>query len=313
MKYSITKIVNDSPGFIDIDQEEFEHISMSIENLFELLKIEDNFDLIIENFLEYEEELLSISLRNMITHFPDYFGANQSRNTISRRITNLLNTCEMYLDHTPHHLSNIYGKDSITNKLFNDETHHQYDKYFGYRVLESIRNYSKHRGFPIQSISFPGSWIDVNDEEKSRLMYSTIPLINLSKISEDGKRRIKRAIINEMIEKSKKGYIDIRKLIREYIEGISEIQEKIRESMQSDTKNWEDTIDNVFNKYKDKFGEKLITGTLAIVEREDDNHFSIKKTIFTEFIERRHLLENKNQSFVNLTKRFASNVIYDSE
>ncbi|HVN16643.1 MAG TPA: hypothetical protein VMT73_12940, partial [Anaerolineales bacterium] len=98
MKYIITTIVAGSPGFIEIDEAEYERIKSAIVNLFELLFFEEKLDLVTENFQEYEAELLLIASRDMVFHDSDYFSMSDERDIVSRRIVNLLSACRMYLD-----------------------------------------------------------------------------------------------------------------------------------------------------------------------------------------------------------------------
>lgn len=84
MKYIISTRVADSPGFIEIDEAEFNLIKDARENLFEALYLEENLDFVIENYYEYETDLLAISSRMMI-YGDGYFSMGRERNLISRR------------------------------------------------------------------------------------------------------------------------------------------------------------------------------------------------------------------------------------
>ena len=112
MEYSITTIVAGAPGFVDIDEAEYKRIKSAITNLFEMLFFEEKLDLVMENFHEYEVELLTIASREMVFNDDDYFSMSRERNTVSRRIVNLLSACRMYLDQSVHHMNNIYGENS---------------------------------------------------------------------------------------------------------------------------------------------------------------------------------------------------------
>ena len=80
---------------------------------------------------------------------------------------------------------------------------------------------------------------------------------------------------------------------------IGNIQVFIRESVKSDVYEWEETLNNVINRYKNKFGEKYNSITLAI--ENTDEKILEKKLIFKEFIERRKLLEKKEPLIYKLT------------
>jgi hypothetical protein len=307
MKYTITTIVFGSPGFIEIDEAKYQHIKSAITNLFELLFFEEKLDLVTENFQEYEAELLLIASREMVFHDSDYYSMSNERNTVSRRIVNLLSAGRMYLDQSVHHFNNIYGENSDKSNLLEEEITSQYDQNFGYRAIEALRNYTQHRGFPIQSMKFSGEWLDIDNNETSRLLHTVIPLIKVSELAEDGK--FKKSVLDEMLSIDGKDGIDIRPLIRDYIEGIGKIHEKVRDAIRPDVEQWEGVVNDVIKKYQNKFGSDASLAGLAIVAEDDDGHWIEKRTIFKEFIEKRKALERKNKVFVNLHKRYASNEI----
>lgn len=303
----ITTIVAGSPGFIEIDEAEYKCIKTAIANLFELLFFEEKLDLVTENFQEYEAELLLIASHEMVFHDLDYFSMSNKRNTVSRRILNLLSACRMYLDQSVRHFNNIYGENSDKSKLLKEEITSQYDHNFGYRAMEALRNYTQHRGFPIHSMKFSGEWLDLDNKETSRLLHTVIPLIKASELAEDGK--FKQIVLDEMLLIDGKEGIDIRPLVRNYIEGIGKIHEKVRDVIRPDVEQWEGVVNDVITKYQNVFGADASLAGLAIVAEDDDGHWVKKRTIFKEFIEKRKTLENKNRVFVNLHKRYASNEI----
>ena len=311
MKYLITTIVMGSPGFIEIDEAECQRIKTAIANLFELLFFEEKLDLVTENFQEYEAELLLIASHEMVFHDSDYFSMSNERNTVSRRIVNLLSACLMYEDQSAHHFNNIYGRNSDESKMLKEEIDSQKDHNFGFRAMKALRNYTQHRGFPIHSMKFSGEWLDIENKETSRLLYTVIPLIKVSELAEDGK--FNKSVLDEMLSIDGKDGIDIRPLVRDYIEGIGEIHEKIRDSIRPDVEQWEGVVSDVIKKYQKEFGSDASIAGLAIVAEDDDGHWVEKRTIFMEFIEKRKALENKNRVFVNLHKRYASNEIRKKE
>jgi hypothetical protein len=307
MRFGITKKVMGFPGFIEIDEVEYQRIKDARANLFELLLLEENLDLVTENFQEYEEELLSIASHNMIFNDWDSFSMNRERNIVSRRIVNLLSACRMYLDQSIHHIKNICGENSDQAEIIKRETQTQYDQNFGYRVMEALRNYVQHRGFPIHSILFSGQWLDIDNEANSRLVHTVVPRISVTELATDDK--FKQTVLKELLATPSKAGIDIRPLIRKYVEGIGVIHEKARGLLHSETKIWESFINDTIHKFEMEFGTEESLAGLVIVIEGDDNHWIESKPILKELVQRRQELENKNRFFVNLHKRFASNEI----
>ncbi len=307
MRYGITSIIMGFSGFIEINEEEYERIKAARENLIELLLLEETLDLVTENFQEYEAELLAIASRNMIFPDTDDISMSHQRILISRRIVNLLSASRMYLDQCAHHLNNIYGENSENAKLAKKETSTQYDSSFGYRVMEALRNYVQHRGFPIHSIMFSGEWLDIDSEADSRLHHSVIPRISVTELASD--QKFNQTVLKEMNTAQHKNIIDIRPLIREYVEGIGKIHEKIRELTHKDLIDWENIMNHTIEKFQKEYGSDVSLAGLVIATRQENDHQIERKTIFKEMMKRRQVLERKNAIFGNLRKRYASNEI----
>jgi hypothetical protein len=230
---------------------------------------------------------------------------SHERSLVNRRLVNLLSSGKMYLDQSVQHVQNIYGAESTNFNLVKMEISSQYDQSLGYRTMEALRNYVQHRGLPVHSITFSGKWI--GDEDDAQLLHRIIPKINISQLEDDDK--FKKTVLKELMDTFKAEKIDIRPLIREYVEGIGKIHEKIRELIQPDLSRWEIALDKTIAKFKDTFGIDASKATIVIVIENDNRHWEEIKSIFKEYIERRQNLEKKNRVFANFHKRYASNEI----
>jgi len=302
MNYKIAKLTAGSPGYIAIDDVEYLRIKAARNNLFEILFVEEKFDYVTENFFEYETEILSISSRVMIFGDDDYFSMSGERNLISRRLVNLLTVCRMYLDQSAHHLTNIYGKNSEVLKTVKRQASIEYNQRFGYRVMDALRNYAQHCGFPIHSMKFSLNRVETGDEDL--FSHAVVPLIKVSEIEKD--KEFKPSVLTEMRAVKCKDGLDIRPLVREYIEGIGNVHRRIRELTRSDAEAWECLLNFTISRFRETFEGSSVTG-LAIVTETDEDHWTEKLTIFNEFIEKRRSLERKNRYFTNLHRSYVSN------
>ncbi len=309
MKYGITKIVNDFSGFIDIDKIEYFQIREARRSLFEALFLEEKIDLVTENYYEYETELLSIASRMAIFRDDNYFSMSQQRNIIGRRIVNLLSACRMYLDQSEHHINNIYEGNSDIALKVEKEKSRQYDEVLGYRVMEALRNYIQHRGSPIHSMKL--SYEKLDFDNRIRLLHIVVPLIKVSALEDDGK--FKKSVLDEMRSIQNNDELDIRPLIREYIESIGKVHEKTRELIRSDIEKWENTFDSITAKFQKEFGVDVPLGGLAVVAERENGSWEERQFIFKDFIERRKNLESKNGYFNNLHIAYASNEIREDK
>jgi hypothetical protein len=305
MRYGISKRVMDFRGFIEIDEAEFLLIKSARQNLFEMLFLEEQLDLVTENFYEYEAELLAIASRMMIFFSnDDQLSMSRERNLIGRRIVNLLTAGRMYINQSVQHVERMYGANSSTLGIIKKEFNLQYAKSLGYRAMEALRNYVQHRGVPIQGIKF--SYKVVDPETESQLLYRAIPLIGVLELAED--QAFKRTVLDELKRIQHDGRVDARPLIREYMEGISSIHEKIGQLVGPDLVRWERVLDEAIEKFQAEFGKEISLAGL-IVASEDSDGRRIETTISKVSIERRQMLEKKNGLLVNLHKSYASNEI----
>ncbi len=305
MKFGISKLVMGFDGFLEIEEVEYTLAKTARQNLLEILFLEEKFDLVTENFYEYETELLSIASRMMIFSNDDHVSMSRERNLISRRIVNLLTAGRMYTNQCIQHMERMYGADSDNLTTLKNHISFQYDNSLGYRVIEALRNHVQHRGFPIHSMKFSHKWVDIDTD--SQLLHRAIPEIGIQELAEDGD--FKKSVLNELKEIQHNDWVDARPLIREYTECICKIHEKIREAVRPDLMEWERDLDIIIAKFQNEFGKEVPLAGLIIVSAKNDDQWIETKTIHKGAVERRQALEQKNSRFVNLHKRVASNEI----
>ena len=303
MPFALTKAVLGCGLFVDISEEEYWAINDSKSCLFEALYLEQKLDIVIEDYIEFEMELLASSTRQMVNRNQDYSWFQIEGNKINRRIVNLLSACKLYLDHSMHHLSNIYGDKSEHIESINKIRSQEYDSKLGYRVMEAMRNYVQHRGFPIHKWTYNSKRIEKQD--KNQLLFTLTPLIKIQQLQED--RKFKKSVLME-IEKIG-AEIDCKPLIREYVSGIATVHENIRTIVQKDVLNWEKTLFTSIDRFKEKISpEESIIGLSAVIT-EDQGTYSGIVPLFSEFIEHRRELEKKNKTLKNLGIRFVTSEI----
>jgi hypothetical protein len=148
MNFALTNAVLGYSHFVDISKEEYRAIGDSKKCLIEALYIEQKLDMVVEDYFEFEMELLATSTRQMVQWNQDYYWFQEEINRLNRRIVNLLSVCRLYLDQSIHHLSCIYGKEGEKLNNIKKKISREYDSKLGFRVMEAMRNYVQHRGFP---------------------------------------------------------------------------------------------------------------------------------------------------------------------
>jgi hypothetical protein len=302
MRFGITQLVMGSAGMAEISEQEYQAISLARRNLFEALFLEEKFDIVIENYYEYETELLSSASRFMLFGDQNPSQIQGERILISRRIVNLLSAGRLYLDQSAHHLSNIYGNNSTASSELEREKSTEYDARLGYRVMEALRNYVQHRGFPIHSVALSWHLVEQEPNKKNKYSYTATPLIKPAELEDDS--GFKRAVLEDL--KAIGDEVDLKPLAREYMECLSRVHDRIREILRSDVSDWETKIHSTIDRYKAALGEQAPIIGLAIVKETEDGMYAEEESIFTEFLERRRKLEKKNGILTSLALRYVT-------
>jgi len=305
MKFKITQFHPKKDICLDISEREYNEISSSKEALIEILFLEQKFDIVLENFLEFEMELLKLSNNNMVYRDLEYGKFQNEINTINRRVINLLTACRLYIDHSKHHLSKIYQEDSDIPDKIKNEFSIQYESVFGYRVLEALRNYVQHRGFPIHSCSYNSKWVGEITESDSKLLHAVTPYIDVYKLREDGK--FKKETLNEMEDLGEKH--DIKPLVRGYISSISKVHNNLRTLISQDKENWESIIHQNITSFKVAHGIDGVVFGLTAIKIDENADCSSSVYFSTNLIEHRVKLERKNQRHVALESSYVSSEV----
>src|SRR4249920_1570372 len=101
-----------SSTYVEISSQQFREIARAKECLIEAFYIEEKFSLIVDNYLEFEIDLLEGAARRMIRFKADYGEFQLDRTRVNRRLINLLSTCKSYVDQSKFHLANMFGRQS---------------------------------------------------------------------------------------------------------------------------------------------------------------------------------------------------------
>lgn len=223
ISYELRRQVLDSKNAVRIDKTKYAKLDHAQEVLLHALYIEEKLYLLLENFVEYEGELLSVGLSRMVFQRNDYTEFRDDVSLINRRLVNLLSACRAYLDSLPHHVNQICSPSKAESETLNNTMREQYDGVFGYRVMEALRNYVQHRGFSFQSLGISefAEWRG----EKQVMVLTVNPFLEPKQLSLDGK--FNQTVLREMMQQGDE--VCIKVLVRQYISSIRNIHRQARE------------------------------------------------------------------------------------
>lgn len=287
------------PASLELTPEEFSLLKDAKAKQLFGLGLEEKFDLVLENFQEYEMELIRFSMEHSI--FPgkviDILGS--ARHLLNRRLVNFLTTSRLYLDQILHELSCTYGKESHQYLQIKSATRREYDSVLGYRVIEALRNHVQHQALPIWGITLPMKREKINGECETK--FSTLPYL----VSEQFEgTKFKASVLQELINHQfEKGKIPISRFVREHTEALGRIHLELRELIEHDLYEADSRISSYLKKGQEEFGNslglsamKLGAGAIA----ED------KIAILDRIALSRQYFEKKNTLMDSLSSRFVS-------
>lgn len=304
LTYELSRMVLGSSASLPITKQQFDMIEQAKRNLIEALYIEEKFTLILDNYLEFETDLLDYAARNMVRFIGDYAEFQVNRSQINRRIINLLTTCKSYLDQTPGHLMKIFGRRSEVVKRFEAELVHQDQSCVAYKIMSAIRNFAQHKGYPIGGVIYPNKWS--GEGEDARLLFSVTPLIDLKEVLEDGK--FDPVALKHLHGLG--GKVDARPVVRDYLSSIGAIHENVRASMRFYIAEWEALIFEAIESFKREFpGEESVVGLAALAKDKSTKGYR-EVPLFTGFIEYRKRLVAQTASLSNLSKRYVTSEVH---
>ena len=284
------------PFRLPISQQRFEELSRAWSNLKHIAHVEEEWDAVVQNYVELEKTLLEAALSDMVVSDKDYFSFQEARLKFAVRLSNLLAACRAYLDHTPHHLGQIAPSRPYADE-FKALTHTQYDERFGYRFMEQLRDFAQHRGLPVHGTSYHSAWVEGGDG--GMLSHSVSTHINLDTLRKD--KKFKRSVIKDMAENK----LHSEPLVRDYLEGLSAVHVGTRQLIT-------EAFDAASKIVRDALAEFVaaspvndLIGVHAI-QLDPPDTWVQQVPLFEELIHLTEKLRRRNRPMVNLKKRFVT-------
>jgi hypothetical protein len=302
INYSLARNVLESVSALPITKDEFDSIKLARDGLLGCLSVEQKYDLVLENYLEFEKCLLELSAKYMVLGQYTYVSFQADFSIVNRRIMNLLTACRTYIDHVKHDIKKLIKLPSLDFNI-NDEFAKQYDAFLGYRTCEALRNHVQHRALPVHTFGIDSSWDDHADD--SALSFVTAIYLDTDLLREEGE--FKSTILNELESLGRK--FDLKKLLREYIEGIGEVHISLRFKIDANFSAWKNLYLSQIDRYKNEFvKEQSSIGLIAQACLGDSMRLE-KINIFTGLIELREHLVKKNPRLNKLSRRYVSSKV----
>ena len=296
MTYGITIASIGDASFITISAEEFERIKDAKIKLMAVLEIEEKFDLFMENYAEYERDVLCISQKQMLRGDGTWTTAMDDLLLLNRRLVNIVTAGRLYRDQVKHDISTMYGHESVAANDVETAFRREYDGVLGYRVIEALRNHIQHEALPIRNLHYGPERVSVGGRELVR--FTLTPELDTAALRSSG---FKRAVLTE-IEQDQVSP-NVTTFLRSFVGGLSRVHSDIRRLTESDLQKWELQIQRVLLLGREQLFARV--GVAAVARDECGNHPEVIE-VFEEFVQRLGALRRRYLNVGSLNEWFLS-------
>ncbi|NIA12043.1 MAG: hypothetical protein GWP10_20555 [Nitrospiraceae bacterium] len=297
MKYILCKNVLGNVPEIEISESEYYALQKARNILSNALEIEEKYEIVISNYLDFEQEILNATTKYMIREHLDYSDFFEVRLGFNIRLVNLLTAVRLYVDQLNQNVTeclngNKKAKDDV-KKLFSKE----YDENLYYRFMEALRNYVQHRGIPVHWTQQNSRWTSLDDD--GMIEYSIELASQRIYLEED--KKMKKSVLAEIDDK-----VDLKAATRCYVESISRVHDAERGMISDAIDCSRKLIEEAHRKYAQEYTDSLV----GLSACKLDGHKQISSIpLLLDWDDVRVSLQKRNKKLTNLSKRYATGKI----
>ena len=286
MRHRLAILSLDNWPFVEISSGDFDEIKDAKTKLTIALELEEKFELLVENYAEYERTLLDLTLTNMIRQDWVWTNFMDQRQLVNRRVANFLMTAQLYIDQAKHDIATMYGRESQAARDLKRAFDRESEESLGYRVMKKIRNHAQHRALPVGALSYPGTH---QQDGKSSVRFGIELQLDLDELRDDP--RCDRQLLAELEENG--AARDLTCMTRQFMESLSRVHESVRGLTEAEVAVWTAKIDDVVETANAKIGHTL---GLAAVSQEDEGTYREKVYVFPDLAKRARDMRTRYQN-----------------
>lgn len=294
MKYLLRKVGLAIMPEVEITEHEYAEYEKARNILSNALAIEEKYEILISNYLDFEKEMLSCSAEHMIRERIEYSVHFQVRLSLNTRLVNLLTAAKMYVDQLGQHVRECLPAVPDAIESVKQLLSKEYDGNKEYRFMEALRNYVQHRGTPVHWTQLGSRWTPSPGD--GFLEYSTELASQLQYLKRD--RAFKKSVLEEL-----EGDVDLKASTRSYVESISIIHETARTMIFERVASARALIEDAHSRYSDVFDGSLVG--LSAIKRSSEGRDS-EIPLLLEWDDIRVKLAERNKKIINLGKRYVT-------
>ncbi len=300
MKYAIKIDAMGRFPEIEIDKHQFETIYHAREILSNGLAMEEKYEILISNYLDFEKEILCNTAKTMVRTISEYEEFFQVRINFNIRLVNLLTATRLYKDSLHRHVRAIIPEVENIKETIKEMFTQEFEDNPEYRFVDELRDHVQHRGVPVHWTSHH-SFRDQSDG-KNNLIFSLELATEKKYLEEDPE--FKKKVLEELPER-----IDLKNATRVYIESMSRVHSAARKLIQKALNDSRNIIENFRNEYQKIYPKKII-GLSAFCF--DGNKAVDRRPLLLVWDDIRIKLTNSNSELKNLRRRYVVGCSKDS-
>lgn len=282
---------------IEISESEYLEFQKARNTLSNALAIEEKYEIVISNYLDFEQEILNVTTKYMIREHLDYSDFFQVRLGLNAKLVNLLTTVRLYTDQLNQNVTECLDdkrntKDKVKGLFSKEYNENQY-----YRFMEALRNYAQHRGIPVHWTQQNRRWTSLEDDG---LMEYSIELASQRTYLEEDEK-MKKTVLAEMDDK-----VDLKAATRSYVESISRVHDSARNMIADSTDCSRKIIEEAHRRYSKKYSDSLV----GLSASKWDGHKQIASiSLLLDWDDVQINPQKRNRKLINLSKRYATGII----
>jgi hypothetical protein len=274
---------------VRISRADFETYQRAQRTLARALGIEELYEILVSNFLEFETFVLDAASQAAVRTVAPYLEQHRLRIGATVKLVNLLSAARMYVDQVPKKVRDCFSPGQEEMDRVKAEFSKEYDAHIEYRFIEAVRNYAQHYGTPVHWTQRGMGWTSLKQD--GRLEYHVEIASLRSFLKQDGSFKVQ--VLEELPER-----VDLRSCVRRYLESVSKVHHYVRKLL---TKPVERSRRALASAHR-RFPQKNRTVDVALVAVRSSGKVRDEIPLLLAWDKMRKDLASLNRELINLHK-----------
>lgn len=284
-----------SMNSLEVSEVEYKLLVRSRSILSAALSIEEKYDLVLGNFIDFEREAILLTMDSLTDLSFNYSKAYTVLSALNRRVANFIFFGKNYTELIPSMASKCVDDKAGMIKKVEALRSKIYDETLDYRFAEALRGHITHCADAVHSVTNPSRWTMNADKQADKLVFNIGVHSLKDRLRENS--GFKKSVLNEVGDK-----IDLKQVARKYMGCISELQEQVRSFTEDSVREAREVIQD----YTDRYAAINDGESFGLAAFSQDAAVSRPLSLSLEWDDVRIELAEKNQPIQNIDRRYLS-------